>query len=96
MGFSGLFILLKIVFIFFCPVAQASKSFQVIVLICIYNIICPVLRGGGFSHVLSFSVLKLFLGSLTPKRGLEYFMKRQAQKIKWTKVVWASLCYSYY
>ena len=52
---------------------------------------------GGFSHVLSFSVLKLFLWPLTSKGGLEYFfMKRQAQKFKWTKVVWASLGYSYY
>ena len=78
--------------------AQASKSFQVIVLISIYIYMslyvlwCMV----GFSHVLSFSVLKLFRWTLTSKGGLEYFVKRQAQKIKWTKVVWASLGYSYY
>ena len=77
--------------------AQASKSFQVIVYIYIYVSLYVQWCMGGFSHVLSFSVLKLFLWPLTSKGGLEYFfMKRQAQKFKWTKVVWASLGYSYY
>ena len=81
MGFSWLIILLKIVYIFFCLVAQASKSFQVIVLICICHIVslyvqwCMV----GFSHVLSLGILKWFLGSMTSEGGVEYFVKWQAQ-----------------
>ena len=72
--------------------AQASKSFQVIVLISIYIyvVICPVVHGGVLSCAL-ISVLQLFLGSLTSNGGLEYFVKRQAPKFKWAKFIWASL-----